>query len=463
MKPSSRVIRTAIPVLAAVVVCVCLLRLASAQAQEPTTPAGGRVYAPLILHQQAPSPPAPDWLDANLRAEQGMSAATYRKLVGDASSGRFDRACAADEHDPDQWHTLLNYERQCHYNHQHGDNPFAVNDLFGQPGAWYGEDGRSVAYPWQTFPIANDEMNPNVAPAPGVQFENQSKHEGFIWFVRRNQSCSGGRYCVTDFRLQIHFHSTHDAPVRWHSYSIEARLCAEPGRASTCGTYRLGGWIDYARLFVPDGEVNCWVAFNGALEQHPDHVQHARAILQLPNYDQFYRPEADEKPFDELRCHKSIAAAQVAANPRGLASAAEWWGHSPFDFRYQVRVWNPHTDVGADAAPNDPFCSPTSSSCRWTFSRYTVELDYVVPIHSSMDRNGDGRTDLSVWVNRLGGANAACRSAGLNCIPARMDNIPVNPGGLGYNHDLAEGEPYDYDITPAGRPSWITWFHHYGH
>jgi hypothetical protein len=301
--------------------------------------------------------------------------------------------------------------------------------------------------------------------------ENEAKHEGFLWVVRRNQTCAGGRYCVRDFRVQVHFMGNHDAPVRYHSFSVEARLCVNPSDLSTCGIYRLGGWIDYARLYVPPqaaGQtVDCWSTFNGFLEGKPEAAQFGQYIAQLPNYNQFYPVTLDDLPNDELRCHKQLPASVIQSNPTGIANATEWWAHTPFDFRYQFRLWNPNGGVtltpdGTGAVIGAPYCDASSTTCRWSHSRFTLELDYVVPIGRWMDGNGDGITDFSDFVGRLGQPVPGCEEAGLNCIPASVTGIRLNPGGLGYNHDLGAGVPFDYDVTPPGIPSWITWYRKYG-
>lgn len=423
------------------------------------------------LDLPTPSPNRePDWTDTALFGEQGMSPAVYYKLVADAQSGAFDRACTPAEHDPTKWHTLLNYDANCHYDHQHGDDPFAVSDIFGAPGVAFKAPGWEVAYPWQTFPIADDETDHNVVPEEGVMLENESKHEGYIWIVRRNQTCVGGRYCLTDFRLQMHFHGTNDASTRWHSYSFEGRLCVNASDPSTCGLYRLGGWADFSRLYIPPHESNvhpdCSVSFNGALEGKSDATQYLPYILKLANYDQYYRPESDTPPFDEVRCHKQMSLDTVDYYPNGIERAVEWWGHAPFDFRWQFRLWNPNGNVLADATPGDNFCKENSTTCRWTHSRFTAEIDYVIPVNTRLDSNGDGIADFNGWVNRMGDviSDGCGPTASLNCIWADMRGVRINPGALGYNHDLtANSEPWEYDITPIGQPTWITWFQHYGH
>ena len=417
---------------------------------------------------------APNWADTALAGEQGMSAAVYSQLRADAASGRFDRECSAAEHNRDTWHSLLNYQALCHYDHQHGDSPFAVNDIFGEPGQWYGQSGRSVAYPWQTFPVAANETNPNVVPPADAAFENEAKHEGFIWIVRRNQTCAGNQFCLRAFRLQIHFHGNHDAPVRYHSFSFEGQLCQRvtATTAEGCALYRLGGWADFARLYVPPQaqgtNVDCHNTFNGALGGVAGAQTYRQYIAELANYGQFFRPEADALPNDELRCHKQLTPQTIAANPLGIPLATEWWGRSPLDFRWQFRLYNPNGGVTltADrtgAVVGADYCAADSPTCRWTHSRFTAEIDYTLPINRGLDTNGDGYTDVTAWVGRLGQRVQGCTAAGLNCIPYVAQGIRLNTiGGLGYQHDISPGSiAYDYDVTPPGRASWVTWFRHY--
>ncbi len=396
-----------------------------------------------------------------ISGELGMDPRVYEQLKRDAAAGVYDRPCLPSEHDPNTWHALVDPVKKCHYNHHHGDDPHLVDDIFGPPGAWFGEPGRSIAYPWQTFPIAGDETDPNVDRPAGAPLENEYKHEGYIWIVRRNQMCEGGRNCVTDFRLQVHFMSAHDAPTRFHSFSAELRLCANPRARAGCGILRTAGWMNYDKLFIPPrSNVDCWFEFNAAYDGRTPGNQ--QFIVRQDNWAQFFPvsslPGGDnDLPFDEFRCHKRITPQQVQANPNGFAHAAEWWAHIP-DFRYRVLVWNPHSNVGMDGKAEPPFCSPTDARCRWTFSRFTAEFDYVVPVHQNADTDGDGIADARGFENRVhyGPPPPNCTQATDKCIPYEYVGMPVGA----YNHDLAPNQvPLDHDITPPGRPSWIQWFH----
>lgn len=409
-----------------------------------------RAYLPVMLSNFIP--------DALISGELGMNPARYEQMKRDAAMGVYDRPCLPSEHDPNTWHALVDPVKKCHYNHHHGDDPSLVDDLFGPVGAWFGQPGRSIAYPWQTFPISDTETNPNVDKPANVKWENEAKHEGYIWIVRRNQMCAGGRNCVTDFRLQAHFMSSHDAPVRFHSFSAELRVCEDAIRKTGCGLIRTGGWMNYDKLFIPPASEDCWIGFNAAFEgRRPDLMQY---IVRQGNWNQLFPasglPGGDEHPFDEFRCHKMITPEQVRANPSGMRNAAEWWGHIP-DLRFRILVWNPHANVGQNGLSTTPHCSPTDAVCRWTFSRFTVEFDYVVPVHESLDTNGDGIADARGFDNRVhwGPPPPGCTRATEKCVPYEYVGMRVGA----YNHDLAPNQmPLDYDITPPGRPSWIQWF-----
>jgi hypothetical protein len=74
--------------------------------------------------------------------EIGINLANLNQVRADINAGVYDRPCTAAEHDPNKWHTLINVEAKCHYDHHHGDDPNYVNDIFGEPGAFFGKPGK---------------------------------------------------------------------------------------------------------------------------------------------------------------------------------------------------------------------------------------------------------------------------------------------------------------------------------
>jgi hypothetical protein len=411
---------------------------------------------------------APDWLASTaMRDELGMAPATYSKLVADAGSGQFDRACAESEHDTTRWHTLLNYADDdlpggpCHFDHHHGDNPHAVNDIFGTPGAWFMRTGQSISYPWQTYPAQRASDPPGMYPG---LLENEYKHEGYMWVVRRNQACSGGA-CVTDFRLQHHFHGNLDGGVGMHSASFEGRVCDDASRPETCGIVRTGGWLDYGHLIAPRSNEDCFTARQNRFPE----IWIPVASDNLP-----YRQLDQDAPFDESRCHKVLSAQEVAAGPIQFRSSgpavgpAEWWSHGASDFRFQFVMFDPVGNVNQDGSFTQ-FCGINDVNCRWRHSQFTARIQYILPLNSYYfpEYGGQRRVDLQLgqrFLNRFGGINANCSMAtvGMDCIPIEYSNITlrtaIGQGLTGFVQQPCNScRSLNHDITPANRPSWVTY------
>ena len=94
--------------------------------------------------------------------EVGINLPVLEQVRADIAAGVYDRPCTEAEHDPTKWHSLVNVEAKCHYDHQHNDDPHYVDDIFGEPGAWFGNPGQSISYPWQTFPATSVALNCTV-------------------------------------------------------------------------------------------------------------------------------------------------------------------------------------------------------------------------------------------------------------------------------------------------------------
>jgi hypothetical protein len=297
--------------------------------------------------------------------ETGINLTAFNQLKTEIATGAYDRPCTAAEHDPTKWHTLVNIQAKCHYDHMHGDDPTYVNDIFGEPGVWFNSTGQSISYPWQTFPAATATEG-NAAYVAQKRMENDLKHEGYVWVVRRNQPCPNGN-CVTDFRIQTHaIFAAHDMPVRYHSFSLEARLCLQASNPSSCGIVRYGGWVDTGRLFTTaPGVVSCTHDVN-------------EIFIPLPADTQYFpidRPDAR----DEIRCHPNITNLPAYPSQRPLA---EWWAHGGGETRFQLRVYDPIGNVDpADPARWQFFCAQTDVNCRYDASIFSMFVGYTLHIH----------------------------------------------------------------------------------
>jgi hypothetical protein len=404
--------------------------------------------------------------------EIGINLSQFNKVKTDAQNGVYDRPCTEAEHNKTLWHGLVNTVAKCHYDHEHGDDPNYVNDIFGKPGAFFGSSGQSISYPWQTFSLPSTTTESQALTMFGTdgQKENDLKHTGYYWVVRRGQSCDSPTWCVTDYRLQFHFMTSHinEVPARFHSYSLEARLCKDVNDPSSCGIYRNGGWTDSGQLFVTSIDDDCWSSLNGKVEGKQSNAQ----IVSLPNDTQFF-PFNTQGLRDEMRCHKIVPSSVVKQFPNGYTSAvAQWWTHGGYDTRYVVSVYNPISNVdpaspSSMTANNMPFCTATDTTCRWTNSIMTAGLGYVTKVwefvgSTPVDSNGDGRTDMTlgkVYLDRFGNAKTNCTKAGLDCIPFELNNIPLNGKDASFsNKQCSDCARVNHDITPANKPTWINWF-----
>lgn len=417
---------------------------------EPPTPTDTPVPGP--TNTPVP-PPAPDQA-----YEIGIDLNMLSQVRDEINQGEYDRPCTEEEHDPTKWHLLVSPEHKCHYDHHHGDDPNYVNDIFGPPGEWFGQSGQSVSYPWQTF-AAKTALEPNDEYVANNQMENDLKHAGYGWIVRRNQPCPDG-YCITDFRLQYHgIFGAHGAVTRYHSYSFEARVCKDANDPSSCGIVRNGGWADYGRLFTTDGVLDC----GQAVQEN---------FITLPA-DTLYFPIDRPEARDEIRCHPILASAPAYPSNRPIV---EWWAHSPNDrIRFQLRSYDPLGNIN----PSNPtqwhlYCDTNDVNCRYDQSITTVWIGYVLKVPEfiggvRLDSNRDGRTDYLGFGNRWGERASDCTEPGLDCVPTEYSNVVLNqfadengvPKEGAYSHTICADCPKtDYDLTPAGQ-QWITWFHKY--
>src|SRR3989344_687899 len=405
--------------------------------------------------------------------EVGINLAAFNDLKTRATNGEFSRECSSAEHDPKKWHTLVNEEAGCHYDHHHGDDPNYVNDIFGEPGGWFGNSGQSISYPWQTFVLPADATRQQAMAQSGTegQKENDLKHEGYFWVVRKDQPCDEKGYCVKDFRVQYHFHGTMDAAIKMHSMSAEIRACKDVNDPSTCGIVRTGGWVDHGQLLVMPSDKQCWIERNS-------NDDHTKFVVPLPNDHQFGIGNFNLL-IDEFRCHKELTASEISKGPKYTGGSApnEWWIHGASDFRFQLLVFDPMSNVikNGDGTinTNTYFCGMDQANCPWNQLVATMRMAYILGVNSYFvqDYVKDGKAMLPLgkrYITRFGGINNSCTAPGLDCVPIEYNNLPlsVDPGkGLaGFSHKACENSScprVDHDITPTGQPSWISWFYRY--
>ena len=404
--------------------------------------------------------------------EVGINLAMLDAIRNDVAAGVYDRACTEAEHASNKWHTLVNTDAGCHYDHHHGDDPNYVNDVFGTPGGWFNSPGQSISYPWQTFPAQTRDES-NAAYLGTGRMENEAKHEAYYWVVRRDQPCNtgNGQFCVKDFRVQFHGMMVGaGAGTRWHSMSAEVRACENVNDLSTCGIVRTGGWMDHGRLFVPEvdqfGRALCGDAHGNLLSTH----------MPLSVDSQFFPLQTNSNPLDEERCHPLLNQQMIDNGPSTGFNAdgpkAEWWVHGASDFRFQLQVPDPIGNVymgDNGSLQNHLFCSPEDAECAWNQSILTMRIQYILPVNSYYvqgfmnDRFIDLPLNAGRFITRFGAINEACTAPGLDCIPIEYSGLQSNVSPLaglsGFLHTpCLECQKVDYDLSPSGK-QWITWFY----
>ena len=329
-------------------------------------------------------------------------------------------------HNPNEWHGLWDPARDCHYNHEHKDNPGVfykgmpeaerasaerLNALFGAPGEWFG--GTSISYPWQTFAGALPDYS---LPQDPSKVENTLKHEGYGWIARTNLPKRGGQY-ISDFRLQ--YHAIFAAPgvvTRHHSYSLEVNVC---NSRTGCRIIQTGGWLDFGILRISGNRVD------------------------LPN---------QEGGAERQRLHRHYKDTTYATDEK-FKTPAVWYGsmiHPDFvkdnylqadadrPFRKLTIALETH-DVWSNAFHDDPFTNHffcPNFDCNkngTTIKMHRLTLDFV------LEDGFEGYTD------RFGRTNTTCTTIGLDCIPTRI--AAGTRSSVAYTD---QGKPREYDLSPAG-------------
>lgn len=310
-------------------------------------------------------------------------------------------ACAT--HDNRAYHGLWDSSRGCHYNHTHNDDPHLVDDIFGTD--FYKWAGGEISYPWQT------------ASAAGT--ENDVKHGGYGWLVRRDLPCDSEFTdgCITAFRALYHgIGSNHGAYTRYHSYWLEAQVCREDA-PTDCGIVRVGGWQDSGDLMVD----------NITILDEPDNVNRFKL-----HYSGEHQPDG-------------IGNENYAT---WYSASQESWAQVAVQFEDMWGLINRDGDAGELHLFCDDLsrCSNNGSRVQPHVIGAGVRNRYIALV----DPDGDGYADFNGFVDRYGLPVTGCSQIDLDCIPLVLEQVPL---GTLYQF---RGGAREYDIYFDGKPSgWI--------
>lgn len=329
----------------------------------------------------------------------------------------FQGAPLCPTHDPTQWHGIWDYQRGCHYDHEHGDNPALADSIFGKLGEEWG--GMGIDHPFHT---ANEH--------------DDVKHRSHKVAVRVNIPCrsiNGSDLCVTDVRILQHL-DFFAMSTRFHSFWMEARVC-RVSIPTECGLFGRGGHIDFGKLTNQNN--------NGA------HVP-------VP---------ADNTPFPLQTCgttnrriHRTDNQFAAwygffygSANPNCIPSSF-WAGGTPLGGLQAGSLIN---QTWARLDPNNP-TNPTiicpDGSC--TSNESLREQAHLIAgsLNSALAVNG--KINLSGFTNLYGFIDPSCTVASQTCAPFYAENMPV--GNFQYRDDAFGLGLTQYDILFNGQHSgWI--------
>lgn len=144
-------------------------------------------------------------------------------------------------HDPTKWHGLWNAVDGCHYDHEHGDNPFTPEV--------------AAVLPFDIAALLGGTEIGSMYPTSAA--EPTTKHGGFKWFVMTANpgSCvagfEGAANCVAAAAIQVHaWGDPAEQNGRIHSAIVFLKVC-RPANPTDCGYVFAVGHVDYGQRVAP--------------------------------------------------------------------------------------------------------------------------------------------------------------------------------------------------------------------
>ncbi len=374
------------------------------------------------------------------------SPGSEQKLLPTTEPGRVapypDAPLCADSgaaHDNSLFHTLWDDIRGCHYDHEHGENPYTPD----------------VAAAFSDFDLGTLIGGVGVGHTnPSSPMENTHKHGGFKWDVTLSHSagCLGGEGYPTGVdAMVIQYHAFGDYSIEFESRTHSAvgllRQC-QAGNPTDFGYVFVNQLQDYGQRVAP---------YQGGVLAYPDAPD--------PAY------EAGRAPYFTVSCFGSTALCNKFPSRESVLghenSAASTWISAPgkltdsgshlFALLFRVRdnyqmlddsdqtypftfAWLCSADGGASYSP-EPGCSFNNTTTRVheVMGKIPVEWD-------NLDRFDTdprmGRITADGYVTHFGDLNQSCSAPGTDCHPIKL--VQAFTGSYLSQFSLVPGEKANF-------------------
>ena len=329
-----------------------------------------------------------------------------------------------EAHDGSLFHTLWDGTRGCHYDHEHGQNPFTaeVSTIFLGMDLYALLGGVGVGH-----------------TNPSSPMENTHKHGGFKWDVTLTHSvgCVGGDGYLTGVdALVIQYHAFGD-----YSIEFESRTHSTAGLLRQC---QIGNPTDFGYIFVNQlQDYGQRVApYQGDILPYPDNPTPAYDSGRAPYFTVSCfgnTPQCNKFPSRESILDRTNSAASTWISARGRLTDS---GSHLFALLFRVRdtyqilddgdttypftfAWLCSKDDGVSYAP-EPGCPYNNSTTRIheVMGEIPVEWDNLTGFDTDPRI---GRITATGFVTRFGELNTACVAPGTDCHPIKLIQAFTGP------------------------------------
>jgi len=334
----------------------------------------------------------------------------------------FVNAPLCSSHDNSTFHRLWNYQLGCHYDHEHGDNPFTSQV--------------SAAFP--NFDLKALLGNVEIGHLNLTSsMENTMKHGGFKWQVDLNVPCEqfeSASNCVTQSVVQYHAFGNYEMEMetRNHSTASLVKICKLSDN-SDCGYLFTIQHQEYGQRITP---------YQGTVIPYPNNPDpsYASQFGQYFSIDCVHPTIVGCRPSRQYVVDRGLNSNSIwTSKPTGTVPFVRPDGSTLFKLLFRIRdvyrlfdrsdMEYPFTFVWICSSDNGLTYNPIG--CRYNNSTSRVhEIAGTIPSQwDSLDGTMDGHVTYEGFTTRFGTLNLDCLEPGIDCHPVKMVNVPIGTYG----------------------------------